>query len=133
MKARGFFLLIAALFSIAVTITSFAHHSVSAEFDRSQRIMLTGTVTKVEWSNPHTFFYIDAKDPRTGNTANWACELGSPNMLVTLGWTQMTLKVGMTVSLTGMLARDGSYKLNARDIVANGNRVIAWPSERISR
>src|SRR5882672_7678257 len=97
--------------------TAFAHHSVSAEFDGNKRARLSGTVTKVEWMNPHTFFYVDVKDPKTGKVVNWACELGSPNGLVALGWTPSTLKVGMAVSLTGTVARDGSYKVNARNII----------------
>ena len=130
MNARAFPLLVGAIILFAFTFTAFAHHSVSAEFDTNRRLMLTGTVTKVEWSNPHTFFYIDVKDSKTGETVNWACELGSPNMLTTLGWTQKTLRVGMSVSLSATLARDGSHKVNARGIVADGNKLTAWPSER---
>jgi hypothetical protein len=129
MKAKLFALLIAAIL-IAFTHTALAHHSISAEFDQNRRIMLAGTVTKVEWSNPHAFFYLDVKDTKSGNIVTWACQLGSPNMLLMLGWTQHTLRVGMAVSLTGMVARDGSHKVNARDIVADGNRIVAWPSER---
>jgi uncharacterized protein DUF6152 len=130
MKTRAFCLLVAVIVLTAPTSALLAHHSISAEFDGNRRVMLTGTVTKVEWANPHTFFYIDVKDSRTGDIVNWACELGSPNMLLALGWRQTTLKVGMTVSLTGTLARDGSRKVNARDIVADGNRLTSWPSER---
>jgi hypothetical protein len=115
---------------IAVSLPAFAHHSVSAEFDATRRITLTGTVTKVAWSNPHAFFFVDAKDPKNGALANWACELGSPNMLFTLGWTQATLKVGMIVTFTGILARDGSHKVIARNIVANGSKLTSWPSEQ---
>src|SRR5690349_1410264 len=104
--------------SVAVSLPASlsAHHSISVEFDQSRRVPLTGTVTKVEWENPHTFFYIDVRDPRTGAVNNWTCELGSPNSLATLGWTRTTLKVGMTVSLTGTVARDGSRKVIARKI-----------------
>lgn len=113
------------------SVAAFAHHSVSAEFDGNKRTMFSGTVTKVEWMNPHTFFYVDVKDPKTGKVVNWACELGSPNGLVALGWTPNTLKVGMAVSLTGTLARDGSYKVNARNIIVDGKRLNAWPSESV--
>ena len=92
--------------------------------------MLSGTITKVTWTNPHSYFYVDVKEPKSGNVVNWSCELGSPNMLATLGWTNTTLKTGMNVSFTGILARDGSHKLIARNIVADGNRLIAWPSEQ---
>jgi len=133
LTAKTFTLWTAVLILTAFVPTAFGHHSVSAEFDRNRRTMLTGIVTKVEWANPHTFFYVDVRDPKNGDVTTWACELGSPNMLATLGWTNKTLKVGMTVSLTGILARDGSHKLIARSIVADGNRLTAWPSEQTGR
>lgn len=129
MKANAIALLILITF-VGVMPGVYAHHSVSSEFDRNRRIMLSGTITKVTWTNPHTFFYVDVKDPKSGSVVNWSCELGSPNMLATLGWTRSTLRVGMSVNFTGILARDGSHKLIARNIVADGNRVVAWPSEQ---
>jgi hypothetical protein len=117
----------------AVQLPVFAHHSVSAEFDVRRHVNLAGTVTKVEWMNPHTFFYIDVKDPKSGIVTNWACELASPNGLAALGWVPSTLRVGMFVSLTGTLARDGTRKVNARNIVADGRRLSAWPSESTER
>jgi hypothetical protein len=132
MKLRAFTLLLVAIIPTAFVPRAFAHHSVSAEFDGNQKIMLTGTITKVAWSNPHAVFFVDVKGPKTGEVVNWMCELGSPNMLVSLGWTQSTLKVGMNVSFTGIRARDGSHKVIARNIVADGNRLIAWPSENLA-
>ena len=129
MKARAFILLFTPILSIAFARVALPHHSVSAEFDGNRRVTFSRTITKVAWTNPHTFFYVDAKDPKTGNTISWACELGSPNMLAMLGWTHNTLRVGMNVSLTGILARDGSHKVIARNIVADGIKIIAWPSE----
>src|SRR6266481_9844658 len=83
---RGLFtLLFSVIAGIALTSTILAHHSTSAEFDGSRRIALSGTITKVEWANPHTFFYVDVRAPKSGNVVKWACELGSPNMLVRLG------------------------------------------------
>jgi uncharacterized protein DUF6152 len=132
-KAKVFRLLTTVSVPLVFVLTAFAHHSISAEFDRTRQTMLTGIVTKVEWANPHTFFYVDVRDAKSGSVTKWTCELGSPNMLATLGWTSKTLRVGMMVSLTGILARDGSHKLIARSIVADGNRLTAWPSEQISR
>jgi hypothetical protein len=126
---RAFTFLRVALLSSLLTPNALAHHSTSAEFDSNQRTTLGGTVSKVSWGNPHTFFFLDVKDPKTGMVVSWACELGSPNMLMTLGWTRATLKVGMNVTLTGTLARDGSHKVIARNIVADGIRIPAWPSE----
>jgi hypothetical protein len=130
MKASSFAALLSGILIMAFTTTVFAHHSISAEFDSTRRINLSGTLTKIAWGNPHSFFYLDVKDSKNGAVVSWACELGSPNMLATLGWTQSTLKVGMNVSLTGILARDGSHKVIARNLVADGNKLIAWPSER---
>jgi hypothetical protein len=132
MKARAIILLLFLIQSIAFRSVALPHHSISAEFDANRRIIVSGTITRVTWTNPHSLFYVDAKDPKTGNVLTWACELGSPNMLSTLGWTHNTLRVGMAVSLTGILARDGSHKVIARNIVADGSKVVAWPSEQNS-
>jgi Family of unknown function (DUF6152) len=132
-RAREFTFWSIAFVLLAFILQAFGHHSISAEFDTNRRTTLTGIVTKVEWANPHTFFYLDVRDPKNGDVTTWACELGSPNMLATLGWTNKTLKVGMTVSLTGILARDGTHKLIARSIVADGVRLTAWPSEQNAR
>ena len=101
---------------LAAAAPAFAHHSFEAEFDRSRTVSLTGTVTKVEWMNPHTYFYIDVKDAKTGKVQNWACEMGSPNGLTSRGWTRNTLHVGMVVSVPGSRAKDGSFKINASNV-----------------
>src|SRR5215813_3672074 len=101
---------------IAAAVPVFAHHSFEAEFDRSKAVTLTGTVTKVEWMNPHTFFYIDVKDEKTGKVTNWAMEMGSPNGLMRAGWTRNTMKVGDAVTVEGSLAKDGSPTGNARAV-----------------
>src|SRR5678815_3678329 len=98
---------------LAGLVGLFAHRSFEAEFDRSKSVNLTGTVTKVEWMNPHTYFYIDVKDPGTGKIQNWACEMGSPNGLTSRGWTRNTLRVGLVVTVPGSRAKDGSLKINA--------------------
>jgi hypothetical protein len=129
MKPHAFKLLFTPILSIACASAALPHHSISAEFDANRRVTLNGTISKVMWTNPHSFFYLEAKDPKSGSVVTWTCELGSPNMLSTLGWTRSTLKVGMVVRFTGILARDGSYKVIARNITADGNKVVAWPSE----
>jgi hypothetical protein len=90
---------------------------------------LSGVVTKVEWMNPHTYFYVDVKDQATGKVVNWACEMGSPNGLTHQGWTRNTLKVGMVVSLEGTRAKDGSNKANARNVTVDGKKLGAASSE----
>src|SRR5262245_53114990 len=113
----------AVLFSVAIlalVVTappSSAHHSFAAEYDASKPMTLTGKVTKVEWTNPHTYFYIDVKDAKSNEVANWSVELGSPNSLMRLGWTRNSMKVDDVVTVQGSLAKDGSKLMNARTVV----------------
>jgi hypothetical protein len=98
-----------------------AHHSFSAEFDATKKFSFTGTVTKVEWANPHVFFYIDVKDETTGTVTNWAMEMGSPNGLMRAGWARTTLKTGDRVNVEGSLARDGSPLGNAAVVILSSS------------
>jgi hypothetical protein len=108
----------------------FAHHSFAAEFDADKPFKLTGVVTKVEWQNPHTFFYIDVTDAATSKVTNWALEMGSPNGLMNQGWTRNTLKVGDVVTVDGSLARSGKSLGNARSVIlaSTGQRLFAASS-----
>jgi hypothetical protein len=106
-----------------------AHHSFAAEFDGKKRIQLVGTVTKVEWMNPHVWFYLDVKDPSTGTPVSWGAEMGSPNSLMRSGWTRNMLQVGMTVTVDGSLAKDGSNRLNASTVTVDGKKLGAASSE----
>ena len=90
-----------------------AHHAFSAQFDVENPLKLNGTVTKVEWRNPHAWFYIDVED-NDGNVANWGLELASPNLLMRKGWTRSSMKVGDAVTVEGFHSRDGSNTGNAR-------------------
>jgi hypothetical protein len=108
-----------------------AHHSFAAEFDAAKPFTLTGTVTKVDWMNPHSYFYIDVIDEQTKAVTNWAMELGSPNGLMRAGWTRNTLKVGDEVTVEGSLAKNGSPTGNARSVVmtSTGQRLFAGSSQ----
>jgi hypothetical protein len=104
-----------------------AHHSFSAVFDDKKEVKLAGTVTKVEWMNPHVWFYLDVKDDG-GKLVKWECEGGNPNTLVRQGWSRDTLKVGTPVEIEGWRARDGTNTCNARAVSAGGKRLFAGSS-----
>jgi len=100
-----------------------AHHSFAAEFDAQKPIRLVGTITKVQWTNPHSFFYIDVKD-EAGHVVNWACEGGGPGALSRRGWKRGDLKLGDTLVVDGYLARDGSHLMDARRVTLPDGRSV---------
>jgi len=100
-----------------------AHHAFAGQFDVNKPITLMGTVTKIEWMNPHIYFYIDVKDSN-GNVANWMIEGGSPNGLMRAGWSRNSLKPGMEVNVEGYLAKDGSNIANMTTVTAGGKKVL---------
>ncbi|HEX5227926.1 MAG TPA: DUF6152 family protein [Bryobacteraceae bacterium] len=124
MKA-AFASIVAAVALLAPT-AALAHHSFAAEYDSKKPVTLKGTVTKVEWTNPHARFYIDVKD-ESGNVTNWNLELASPNVLVRQGWNRHSLNVGDQVTVEGAQAKDGSFLANARTVtLADGRKVFAF-------
>ena len=93
-----------------------AHHSFAAEFDADKPVTLTGTVTKVEWTNPHVWIYVNVKDAKTGAVTNWGFEMGPPHGLQRRGWRRETLKLGDSLTVIGSRAKNGSNRMNARTI-----------------
>jgi hypothetical protein len=107
-----------------------AHHAFAAEYDAKKPIKLTGAVTKLEWLNPHTWFYIDVKDDN-GKVTNWGFEMGSPNILLRAGWTRNSMKPGDVVTVEGSRAKDGSNNGNVKvvTLVSTGQRLFAGSSQ----
>ena len=130
MRAVKILVLTAFVVTLAATSAP-AHHSFSAEFDGSKKFEMTGKVTEVKWMNPHTFFYIDVTDEKTGKVTNWGMEMGSPSILMRSGWRRDTLKVGDVVTVNGSPAKDGSNTGNASTVVlkATGKRLFAGSSQ----
>jgi DNA/RNA endonuclease YhcR with UshA esterase domain len=108
-----------------------AHHSFAAEFDITRPVTITGKVTKIEWTNPHAYLFIDVADAQTGAVTNWEVEMGSPNGLTRLGWTRTVLKPGDAVTVEGSLGRNKPNLANARSVVMTdtGKKLGAASSE----
>ena len=115
---------------VAMAVSAYAHHSFAAEFDANKPVNITGAVTKVEWQNPHVWFYVDVKDA-SGKVVNWGVEMGSPNGLMRAGWNRNSMKIGDVVTVDGSRAKDGSNHANARTVTlaSTGKKLFADSSQ----
>ena len=116
--------------ALATAPAILAHHSFAAEYDSKKPVTLKGTVTKIDWMNPHVYFYIDVEE-EGGAVTNWGLEMGPPNGLQRQGWTRNTMKIGDVIVVEGTLAKDGTHQANARSVtMANtGKKLGAASSE----
>ncbi len=104
-----------------------AHHSFAAEFDGSKAIRVKGTLTKIEWTNPHSYFYVEAKDD-AGNVVSWSCEAGAPGALSRRGFKRGDIKLGDTIVVDGYQAKDGSHLMDARRVTLPDGRIVSGGS-----
>ena len=118
------------LATVAAAVPMLAHHSFAAEYDSKKPVTLKGTVTKVDWRNPHVYFFIDVMD-EAGKPAQWALEMGPPAGLQRAGWTKNTMKVGDDVVVEATRAKDGSNLANARSVTmaSTGEKLGAASSQ----
>jgi hypothetical protein len=128
MRTKGAALILVAGL-VAPAVTLFAHHSFMAEFDQKKPVILQGVVTKVEWQNPHTYFYVDVKGT-SGQTVNWLLETGSPAALMARGWTRDSMKTGDKVTVNGYLAKERPNCAAARNVkLPDGRRVFGGQTD----
>ena len=114
---------------LAAAAPMLAHHAFSAEFDDKKPIVVTGTVSKIDWMNPHIWIYLDGKD-ENGKAANWAFEGGPPAFLIRAGWTKTALKPGDTVTIRGFRAKDGSSNAASRQVtLPDGKRLFSGTAD----
>lgn len=133
MKPGVVALLTLALGVILPAAPAMGHHSFAAEFDPNKPVVITGFVTKIEWTNPHVWFYINVKDA-DGKFTNWGFEMGPPHGLQSRGWTRTTMKLGDEVTVSASLAKDGRKRGNARTVkmTATGQTLGAASSEGVT-
>ena len=119
---------LAAFCLVLAPVAAPAHHSFAAQYDSTKQVTLQGVITKVEWMNPHAYFYVDVVDDK-GQTVNWAVEGGAPNVLYREGWKPTSLKAGDRVTILGSRAKDGSHLVNALSFkLPDGRCVFAGTS-----
>ncbi len=127
MKAGTACVLVATTLGFAAGARLAAHHSFAAEFDGTKAIRVTGTLTKVEWTNPHSYFYLDARSDE-GTVVKWTCEAGSPGALSRRGFKRGDLKLGDTIIVDGYRAKDGSNMVDARRVTLPDGRIVSGAS-----
>ncbi len=123
-------ILVAGVVVLLAAMPLLSHHSFYAEFDANKPVKLTGAVTRVEWENPHAWFYVDVKED-SGAVSNWGFELGSPNLLIRAGWGKNSLKVGDVVTVEASRAKNGKNIANAKVVIlaSTGQKLFGGSSQ----
>ena len=121
MRLKSFAGLVAACGLFLASAPVFAHHSFAAEFDANAPVTLKGTITKMEWINPHSWIHIDVKNP-DGTVTEWMIEGGTPNTLFRRGFTRDAVKTGMEITVEGYRAKNGANRANGRDLILKDGR-----------
>ena len=129
LKTPYFARALALVLCASAAAAAYAHHSFAAEFDSNKPIKMAGVVTRLEWTNPHVYLFIDV-NAKGGAVTNWGFEMGPPHMLQKAGWKKNSLSIGETVEIEGWLARDGSNHASARKVTrkSTGEVLGAAPS-----
>ena len=130
MRSHAFGLFFLSVALLAAAAPALAHHSFAAEFDANQPTTIKGNVTRIAWTNPHVWVYLNVKD-EAGKLVNWGFEMGAPHQLQRQGWTRELVKPGVEIIAAGSRARDGSNRMNARTVTwaATGKSLLAASSE----
>src|SRR5262245_46021937 len=125
--------LLAAVALACMAAGSQAHHSFAAQYDNNKPVKMTGVLTKLEWTNPHVYIYVDVTDEKTKKVTNWSFEMGPPHMLQKSGWKKNELKYGEVLEMDGWLARDGSNSANARRVTRKSTGQVMGAASSIGQ
>ena len=117
---RRTFFVIAVIVVLSISVQAWAHHAFSAEFDANKPVKLRGTITKMDWINPHAWLHLEVKE--SSGVANWMIELGPPNALIKRGWNKTSVAIGTEVLVDGYRAKDGALRANGRDVTLPDGR-----------